>query len=89
MVRGIHSKKEVEAALAYAERNGWRVQGGKAHDNVEMVWRFVAPKCDARVRIRRLDSGPAEIRRLRIVSTIDGSPAVNTTRSWCFVAFSS
>jgi hypothetical protein len=32
MVRGVHSKKEVEAALAYAERNGWRVQGGgKGH----------------------------------------------------------
>ena len=32
MVRGVHSKKEVEAALAYAERNGWHVQGGgKGH----------------------------------------------------------
>ncbi|RKE24156.1 hypothetical protein B0G76_8029 [Paraburkholderia sp. BL23I1N1] len=32
MVRGVHSKKEVEGALTYAERNGWRVQGaGKGH----------------------------------------------------------
>ena len=32
MVRANHSKKEVEAALAYAEKNGWRVQsGGKGH----------------------------------------------------------
>jgi hypothetical protein len=32
MVRGNHPKKEVEAALAYAEKNGWRVQsGGKGH----------------------------------------------------------
>ena len=64
-----------ELASWLTTRLGWRVQGGKSHDNVEMVWRFVAPKCDARVRIRRLDSGPAEIRRLRIVSTIDGKPA--------------
>ncbi|MFL9868275.1 hypothetical protein PQR67_29195 [Paraburkholderia fungorum] len=32
MVRGVHSKKEVEAALAYAESHGWHVQGaGKGH----------------------------------------------------------
>ena len=32
MVRGRHTKKEIEAALAYAELQGWRVQGGgKGH----------------------------------------------------------
>jgi hypothetical protein len=32
MVRGVHSKKEIEAALAYAESHGWRIRGGgKGH----------------------------------------------------------
>ena len=63
-----------ELASWLTTRLGWKVQAGKAHDNVEMVWRFVGPNCDARVRIRRLDSGPAEIRRLRLVVTLDGKP---------------
>jgi glucose-6-phosphate dehydrogenase assembly protein OpcA len=56
-------------------RLGWKVQGGKSHDNVEMVWRFVGPKGDTRVRIRRLDQGPPEIRRLRIVGTLENKAA--------------
>jgi glucose-6-phosphate dehydrogenase assembly protein OpcA len=63
-----------ELASWLTTRLGWKVQGGKSHDNVEMVWRFIGPKCDTRVRIRRLDQGPAEIRRLRIVATLDGKP---------------
>jgi hypothetical protein len=63
-----------ELASWLTTRLGWKVQGGKAHDNVEMVWRFIGPHCDARVRIRRLDKGPAEIRRLRITGTLDGKP---------------
>ncbi|NIF77911.1 hypothetical protein F3J20_10935 [Paraburkholderia sp. Cy-641] len=32
MVRGKHAKKEIEAALVYAEKHGWRVQdGGRGH----------------------------------------------------------
>jgi hypothetical protein len=32
MIRGTHSKKEVEDALAYAEASGWRVKsGGNGH----------------------------------------------------------
>ncbi|MBC8721614.1 MULTISPECIES: hypothetical protein [Paraburkholderia] len=32
MVRARHMKKEIEAALAYAEQHGWRVQdGGRGH----------------------------------------------------------
>jgi glucose-6-phosphate dehydrogenase assembly protein OpcA len=55
-------------------RLGWKVQGGRSHDNVEMIWRFVGPHGDTRVRIRRLDSGPPEIRRLRLAGTIGGKP---------------
>ncbi|WP_144108298.1 hypothetical protein [Paraburkholderia sp. BCC1886] len=32
MVRQTHSKKEIEAALVYAESKGWRIRsGGKGH----------------------------------------------------------
>ncbi len=32
MIRGTHSKKEIEDALAYAEALGWRIKsGGKGH----------------------------------------------------------
>jgi glucose-6-phosphate dehydrogenase assembly protein OpcA len=63
-----------ELASWLTTRLGWKVQGGKSHDNVEMVWRFIGPNGDTRVRIRRLDSGPAEIRRLRILNSLDGKP---------------
>jgi glucose-6-phosphate dehydrogenase assembly protein OpcA len=63
-----------ELASWLTTRLGWKVQAGKSHDNVEMVWRFTGPTCEARVRIRRLDSGPAEIRRVRIALTLDGKP---------------
>jgi hypothetical protein len=47
MVRGTHSKKDVEEALAYAEELGWRVQsGGKGH-----AWgRLYCPYNDAECR---------------------------------------
>lgn len=31
MTRGRHSKKEIEAALAYAEENGWMIEQGGSH----------------------------------------------------------
>jgi hypothetical protein len=43
-----------------------------------MNWRFTTPRGDARVRIRRLDEGPPEIRRLRVAATFDGKPAALT-----------
>jgi glucose-6-phosphate dehydrogenase assembly protein OpcA len=64
-----------ELASWLTTRLGWKVQAGKSHDNVEMVWRFTGPKCDTRVRIRRLDQGPAEIRRLRLLLTLEGKSA--------------
>jgi glucose-6-phosphate dehydrogenase assembly protein OpcA len=64
-----------ELASWLTTRLGWKLQGGKAHDNVEMVWRFNGPQCGTVVRIRRLDQGPAEIRRLRITGTLEGKAA--------------
>jgi glucose-6-phosphate dehydrogenase assembly protein OpcA len=63
-----------ELASWLTTRLRWKVQAGKSHDNVEMIWRFVGPKGETRVRIRRLDKGPPEIRRMRIAGTLDGKP---------------
>jgi glucose-6-phosphate dehydrogenase assembly protein OpcA len=54
---------------------GWRVQGGKVSPGVEMTWRFAAGSGAARVRIRRLDAGPPEIRRVVIRCQINAQPA--------------
>ncbi len=59
----------------------WRVQGGKVTPGVEISWRFAGPAGDARVRIRRLDDGPPEVRRIRIACKLDGKPG-----ALCFAA---
>lgn len=64
-----------ELASWLVTRLGWKVQAGLAARNVEMSWRFAGPKGETRVHIKRLDDGPAEIRRLRIVGTLAGKPA--------------
>jgi glucose-6-phosphate dehydrogenase assembly protein OpcA len=64
-----------ELASWLTTRLGWQVQGGKSRDNVEMAWRFTSSAGDRRIRIRRLDQGPPEIRRLRIATSLDGKQA--------------
>ncbi len=58
-----------------ARRLGWRVQGGKVQVGVEMSWRCETPVGTARVRIHRLDKGPAEIQRLRVCCRLNDEPA--------------
>jgi glucose-6-phosphate dehydrogenase assembly protein OpcA len=64
-----------ELASWLSRRLDWRVQGGKVEPNVEMTWRFTAPKGETLVRIRRLEQGPPEIRRVRVACTLSGKPA--------------
>jgi glucose-6-phosphate dehydrogenase assembly protein OpcA len=45
---------------------GWKVQGGKTHQGVEIGWQFRAPHGPVRVRIRRLAEGPAQVLMLRL-----------------------
>jgi glucose-6-phosphate dehydrogenase assembly protein OpcA len=56
-------------------RLGWKVRGGRVQPGVEIGWQFATPQGEARVRIRRLEQGPPEIRRLRLTGTIDKKPA--------------
>jgi glucose-6-phosphate dehydrogenase assembly protein OpcA len=58
-----------------AQQFGWKVQGGKVQKGVEMVWRFTASHGDVAVRIKRLDQGPPEIRRVHFACRIDDKPA--------------
>jgi glucose-6-phosphate dehydrogenase assembly protein OpcA len=53
---------------------GWRVQTGRVTPGVEMSWQFATARGTARVGIRRLESGPAEVRRVRVVTALDGKP---------------
>jgi glucose-6-phosphate dehydrogenase assembly protein OpcA len=58
-----------------SRRLKWQVQGGKVTGGVEMSWRCTTPAGTARIRIRRLDEGPPNIRHIRIACTLDGGPA--------------
>jgi glucose-6-phosphate dehydrogenase assembly protein OpcA len=64
-----------ELASWLTRRLGWRVQGGKVTPGVEIAWRFLGPTGEPRVRIRRLDQGPADIRRVRVAGKLGGQPA--------------
>jgi glucose-6-phosphate dehydrogenase assembly protein OpcA len=55
-------------------RLGWKVQAGRVTPGVEMVWRSDAPAGQARVRIRRLESGAPEVRRVRIACRLGDEP---------------
>ena len=73
---GPHAVVQGWLLLSWLSRQlGWKVQGGKVQKGVEMVWRFVAPHGDVAVRIRRLEQGPAEIRRVRFACSIEAKPA--------------
>ncbi len=58
-----------------ASRLSWRVQGGRVQDGVELSWQVAAPHGPLRLRIRRLDVGPPEVRRVRISCLLEGKPA--------------
>ncbi len=53
---------------------GWHVLTGKVQPGVELAWRFASDQAEPRIRIRRLDQGPPQIRRVRIACNVDGKP---------------
>jgi glucose-6-phosphate dehydrogenase assembly protein OpcA len=57
-----------------SRRLGWKVKGGKVTPGVEMVWNCDTPAGMGRIRIRRLEQGPPEIRRMRIACRLEGQP---------------
>jgi glucose-6-phosphate dehydrogenase assembly protein OpcA len=58
-----------------SRRLGWRLHGGKAHDGAEIAWCFSTPQGPRFVRVRQLEQGPPEVRRIRLACTLEGRPA--------------
>lgn len=55
-----------------ALRLGWQPRGGRVTPGPEVHWQFAWPHGAPRVRIRRLASGAAEIRSVRVVTHMAG-----------------
>ena len=55
-----------------AARLGWQVEAGAMQPGVEIDWQFAAPHGKVNVRIRRLDQGPSEVRRVRLACQLAG-----------------
>jgi glucose-6-phosphate dehydrogenase assembly protein OpcA len=57
-------------------RLGWKVEAGRIQANAEMVWRCHRSKGEGRVRLHRLESGAANVRRVWIacrLGDVDGA----------------
>ena len=57
-----------------ALRLGWQPQGGRVMPGPEVHWQFAWPYGTPRVRIRRLESGAAEIKLMRVVTRVADHP---------------
>src|SRR6266478_9125996 len=55
-------------------RLGWQVQGGLFQEGEEISWQFRTKMRMARLRIRRLPEGTAEIHHMRLACTLEGKP---------------
>jgi glucose-6-phosphate dehydrogenase assembly protein OpcA len=55
---------------------GWKIRAGRIQQNVEMAWTVQGHHGDVVVRIKRLEQGPPEVRRVRMIGTLAGQPAV-------------
>src|SRR5208337_2191671 len=58
-----------------SNRLGWDVATGKVTGGKELAWNCTAPNGSTRITIRRLDEGPPEIRKVRLVGKLDGKAA--------------
>lgn len=59
-----------------ALRLGWKPRGGRLLPGPEVHWHFTWPHGTPQVRIRRLASGEAEIKTLRVVTHVANHPAI-------------
>jgi glucose-6-phosphate dehydrogenase assembly protein OpcA len=74
---GPHAVIQAWELMAWLARLlGWRVQAGTVQPGVEISWRFTCAHGQPRARIRRLEQGPPEIRRVRITCKLESKPAV-------------
>ena len=59
-----------------ASRLGWSYQASRLQDNVEIAFQFRAPHGWVTLRIERLATGPAAIRKIRISCGFEGQGGV-------------
>jgi glucose-6-phosphate dehydrogenase assembly protein OpcA len=72
---GPHAVIQAWELVSWASRRlDWQVLTGRVQPGVEISWRFLAAHGELRVRIRRLEEGPPEIRKIRIACKLDGKP---------------
>jgi glucose-6-phosphate dehydrogenase assembly protein OpcA len=72
---GPHASPQAWELTAWAvARLGWRVQSGRIQPGVEMTWQAAAAHGTVRLRIRRLATGPSEVRHVRIACALAGRP---------------
>ncbi|HZU39262.1 MAG TPA: glucose-6-phosphate dehydrogenase assembly protein OpcA, partial [Gemmataceae bacterium] len=57
-----------------ASQLGWRLQQSRVQPGSEVSWSFTTANGTARLRIRRLSSGPSDIRHLRIACQVEHKP---------------
>jgi len=77
MEHGPHAVTQAWQLMSWlAARLGWTVQAGRVQDGKELSWQATAPHGMLRLRIRRLDDGPPQIRRVRVACLLCGQPGM-------------
>lgn len=73
---GPHAVIQAWELIAWlSSRLHWQVLTGRVQPAVAITWRFLAPQGDVRVRMKRLEEGPPEIRRMHINCYLEGVPS--------------
>ncbi len=74
---GPHSVAQAWSVAGWlASRLGWTYQASKLRPNVEIAFRFQAPRGQVTLKIDRLAEGPSEIRRVRVSAGPGGNLGV-------------
>jgi glucose-6-phosphate dehydrogenase assembly protein OpcA len=78
---GPHAVTQAWAIVGWlASRFGWKIQGTKYRDNLEIAFQIQAPHATFKLRIVRLPEGPTELRKIHVACTIgDKLGALNFT----------
>ena len=77
MEHGPHAVTQAWQLMSWlASRLGWTVQAGRVQDGKELSWQATAPHGSLRLKIRRLDDGPPEVRRVRVACLLCGRPGI-------------
>ena len=75
MEHGPHAVTQAWQLMSWlASRLGWTVQAGRVQGHQELSWQAQARHGALRLRIRRLNEGPPEVRRVRVACLLCDKP---------------